>query len=80
MSQKKNVLPLVQLSPETNFILFNPRSANLWNNIFLSSLMYIVVLIRFSLSICSWYGKLVDLCSRKSNEVANIAWKTYRIA
>ena len=27
---------------------------------------------RFSLSIFSWYGKLVVVCSRKSNEVANL--------
>ena len=27
---------------------------------------------RFSLSICLWYAKLVVLCSRKLNEVANL--------
>ena len=67
-------------------VLFVNLFVNLWNNKFFSSLtlniyylniyltldIYIIVLMRFSLSICSWYGKLVDLCSRKSNEVANI--------
>ena len=38
MSQENIILALVQLNPETNFILFNPRSPKLWNNIFLSSL------------------------------------------
>ena len=38
-------------------------------------ILYIIVLIRLSLSICSWYGKLAVLCSRKSNEIANLDLK-----
>ena len=43
--------------------------------ILLYYILYIIVLIRLSLSICSWYGKLAVLCSRKSNEVANLDLK-----